>query len=104
MYLEARSDDHLNILLSLLMLFDPESVDFLEDKSKVERIHSTFVRMLAHYLDSATGGDRDEADHRFRTGMAMVAKIKRMQRIQEERGRWFTPQKLLAPSQEKENK
>ncbi len=32
---EARSDDHLNILLCLLMLFDPESVEFLEDRAKV---------------------------------------------------------------------
>ena len=49
------------------MLFDPESVDFLEDRAKVDRVHGAFVRILGHYLQS---------EERFGQGMRMLGRIR----------------------------
>jgi hypothetical protein len=46
-------DRVLNILLSLIMLFNPEVEAKLEDKPAIERIQTAFLRVLKRYMQDA---------------------------------------------------
>ncbi len=99
--IDRRSDDSMVILLCLLVLFNPASVDLLEDRDKVTRVYDNFVSMLGRYLKSLQEESEEGAremsamDFLSKKGIQIVDTVRRIQEIQEETEVWTSVQVML---------
>lgn len=77
-----RADDTLNILLSMIMLFQTDTSMHLEDRTSVERVQNTFIKVAHRYIKTVYPKD---SGLRFQEGMRMVQTVKRFNEINTKR-------------------